>query len=733
MASESVNIDSIGGNSNLKAWSTEATQQKILKQLQTMTKLSQSQRDLMAKFVKSNSAKAGSMSSAEAKELAKLERERIKQLKEEKEQRKKTKDENESASKSMGFLKGTAGILAAAFSGLSYAVGKFTGLFTETLDVYDNMVKYGLMTEDAMYGLSGGMSDLGKLSDAAGVSIKTLEKASTSASRAVKLYGTGTFVNTINDMKESMYGFGLTTNQFAEYLAADLEQQRRYGFITRLSEKDYQTRLARSTDTLFKFSKALGASYEELQQQASQATAGADFALFVRSMGSAGEKIQESANMVSYGLGENVGKQISTLAAMDDALVQLNPTIQQLHKIGGTDLANAFIGLSRKVRAGTISQENAGQELTKFANSMGSIADPARLQQILAILGVEGADAASMLGDLAGIIQSGDLLNTFTKSISEMEGANKQLAITKETQSKWNAIIVRMQSLFITQFDKLFSSQNAIDGINAVLDGIHRLLGSDKLKGAIDKLFNYILEGVNWFASIDFDKEIENFKTKWNNFTNILSKGYDEFLKMFYTFKKYSPNETNTEKQERLAFEKSYNEKRGITEDTKTPLTYANDVLRNVPTYSLAQDWIKRLISNQDEQKSAVDEANKSKISNSPVVSKMFENTSNNKNSAFSLMESQYQTIIPKVKSEPEKKALENVKSIDDKTNTSSLINEKQNEARNLQLNTYNNETLKLLASMDTKLTMLIDSMTNMNRTAHKSYNAISNNTGLAT
>jgi hypothetical protein len=732
MASESINIDSIGGNSNLKAWASDVTQQKILKQLQSLSKLTQSQRDILSKFVKSNSQRAGSMSSAEAKELARLEKERIKRLKEDNEASKKNKKETEETGKSMGFLKGTAGLLAAAFSGLSYAIGKITGLFTESLDVYENMVKFGLMTEDSMYGLSGGISDLSKLSDAAGISIKTLEKASTGASRAVKLYGTGTFVNTVNDMKESMYGFGMTTNQFTEFLAADLEQQRRYGFITRLSEQDYQTRLARSTDTLFKFSKALGASYEELQQQANQATAGADFALFVRSMGVAGEKIQESANMVSYGFGENVGKQISTLAALDDALVQLNPTIQQLHQIGGTDLANSFISLSRKVRAGSITQENASQELSKFANNIKSIADPARLQQILSILGVQGSDASSALADLASVLQSGDILNNLDKSIAETKGMNDVLAETKKIQSKWNANIVRLQSLFIDQFDKIMNSKNAIDAINSILDGIYKLLGSDKLKGVVDKLFDTLLSGIDKLATIDFNKEIENFKTKWNNFTDVLSKGYDEFLKLYYSFKKYSPNETEQEKQDRLNFEKSYNEKRGIVKDEKTPLTYANDVLRNIPTYSLTQDWIKKLVSNTEEtQNSAVEIAKTNKTPMSPLVSKMFDNKQNiNSNSAISLVNSQY--VPTKITSEPEKKALSKSNETDEKDKTS-LMSEKQNEAKNNQLNTYNNETLKILASMDTKLTMLIDSMSNMNRTAGKTYNAMSNNTGLAT
>jgi hypothetical protein len=376
--------------------------------------------------------------------------------------------------------------------GLSFALGKLTGMFVQSFNVYDNLVKTGMMSADASRGLTGGLSDLGTLMMESKVNLGTLNKVYTENSRAIKQYGSGAFVNSINDMRESMYQFGMNSNQFAEYFAGNLEEQRKLGFASRLTQAQQQSYLTKSTSNLFAFSKALGASYEELQRQAREATAGQDFEMFIRTMGDAGTKIKQSADMVSMGLGSDTGKLVAEFATLTEGMQGASPMFQQLYSNGLGPLADELWKLSRQVRSGTITQDNYQDAIKRATDVAKSYNTEENFQLLTNIKHTLGKGNEEMFNTILSFIQTSETLDK--QRLSEIAAGNEQVESVKRVQDRWNHMFVSLQASIIKNFDELFTPGNTtLDRIGEFLRKVVDVISSDRFQESIEYLMNSII------------------------------------------------------------------------------------------------------------------------------------------------------------------------------------------------------------------------------------------------
>lgn len=507
---QDVNIESIAGNSNLSEWASEKTQSLMLKTLDNLHRtITNDNKKLISALIKSNSKKSGkSGKSDESKASEDLVEQKIK----EKNETTKSTDALKKKTKSVA-------IAASALSGLANVAGRYIGMFAKTYQEYDSIVKSGALDSiNNNISLGQGIGNLMRDSNA---NLSALSEAFIENSRAIKIYGARPFVQTANIMRDSMYGFGMTSNDTIKFIGKNLEQQRKLGFVNRLTQNQQIVYLKNSTSALFKFSKALGISYEELLKEAEEATAGSDFAMFLRTLGNGAEKVKHSADIVSYSIGGSLGSVIAEFSTLREGTAGMSESFVKMQERGLGPLANEMWSLSRQVRAGTITEANAQESLNNIFKTAKNYNTDELYTMLRSVSSVLGISADEMFKDLSTLAQRNDALEGI--NFKELKAQNDQVAQMKKLQDRWNNMFVQLQASVINSFDNLFDSEKSQLGKNVtdLFDKVAKFFASPDFIKTIDSTISSIMAVINM--------AIDNFPMLVNKISSLIDKA-DQFI-----------------------------------------------------------------------------------------------------------------------------------------------------------------------------------------------------------
>lgn len=471
---DNVNIESVGGNSNLEDWASEETLQLLLRVSLDNKKLNTKQTAAVTEILKllkkahkqtgknqtaANAALSNSLSANQQKAT--------------KAQTAATNDNTESKKNN---TKETA-IAASALGALAFATGALVKLFTNSYGTYNNLIKYGAIVQGQYEDMSGNIGDLGTLMKSSGASLDALERAITTSSRAIKMFGVKTFANTVGQVSEQLYNFGFTNSESAEFIAKDLESRRRAGVINNLTNAQYQQGLMQGTKNLMKFSKILGENWESLQQDAATALdANASFQLWIRTLNSKdAEKSLQSAQNVAMAFGSELGGLVADMAAVDAGAIGTDKTYVNLVKGAGQEVADMLFNVSRKIRDGSLGTEDSFNYLSKVAQQAKDFG--INNQQLLQVL-------KNSMGEDAALKVSAQLFSLAESAEAAAKGGYLQAKVENEFQGS----LKRIES----NFDKMF---NTFKG--SWIKGIEQVLLSPETQKALNGLFNSVTEIFN--------------------------------------------------------------------------------------------------------------------------------------------------------------------------------------------------------------------------------------------
>lgn len=499
---DNVNIESVGGNSNLEDWASEETLQMLVRLTLDNKKLATKQAtaitDILKLLKKVHKVSGGKGQQAANTQLNSALNTQQKATKAQTSATKQNTDETDKNSKQTSAATSVMGALA-------FAAGSLVKLFTDSYGTYNNLIKYGAIVQGQYEGLSGNFGDLGILMKSSGASLQSLEKAITSSSRAIKMFGVKTFADTVGQVSEQLYKFGFTNSESAEFIAKDLESRRRAGLINNVTNAQYQQGLMQGTRNLMKFSKILGENWESLQQDSAAALdANASFQLWIRTLGEgtkAYENAYQSAQNVSMAFGSELGSLIADMAAVDSGAIGTDKTYISLVKGAGQEVADMLFNVSRKIRGGTLSTEDSFNYLAGVAQKAKDFG--VNNQQLLQVLKNSiGEDAAlkvasqlSLLAESAKAAAKGGHL--LAKAENEYQGSLKRI------QSNFDKIFINFKGTWIKGLEEVFNSpetQTALNGLFNTISGVFNSGSFQKLvSGTLGAVTNLFEKAFKWF------------------------------------------------------------------------------------------------------------------------------------------------------------------------------------------------------------------------------------------
>lgn len=501
---DNVNIDSVGGNSNLQDWASEETLQMLLRVTLDNKKLTTKQTQIATetlKLLKKVHKQPGKPTSTSAGI------DTPKQTTAKKKQTQATEKNTEATEKN---TKETS-LASTAMGALAFAAGSLVKLFTDTYGTYNNLIKYGSLVQGGLDGMSGGLGDLGVLMKASGASLSSLEKAITSSSRAIKMYGVKTFAETIGQVSEQLYKFGFTNSESAEFIAKDLESRRRAGLINNVTSAQYQQGLMQGTKNLMKFSKILGENWEGLQQDASTAIDANDsFQLWIRTLAEgskAYENAYQSAQNVAMAFGPELGAKIAEMAAKDSGTQGTNATYMALVESAGQEVADRLWNVSRQIRNGSLSTEKSFDSLASVAKDVRNFGIKNQ-QQLQILKDIGKGETLKVAASLLSLAESSEALTAEQMKSIAAENTNQEKL--KRLQSQYEKMFNSFKGAWISGLDTLFNSEKTQKLINTTFSKITEFFNSESFQKMINNLFTgftwlieKIASGINYLFEIN--------------------------------------------------------------------------------------------------------------------------------------------------------------------------------------------------------------------------------------
>lgn len=520
---QDVNIESIGGNSNLSEWASEKTQELMLKSLESLHKtIKADNKKIIAELIKSkNSGNANKLPRPPKDDKPRRNNEAAESEKVADAKKEEAKETNNFIDLLKRKNKGVW-LATAAISGLASVAGRYVGMFSKTITEYTSLVSYGLMdSANGNITLGEGMGQLMRISNA---NLTSLAEAFKENSQTIKIYGATPFVKTVNAVRESLYGFGMTSNDAVKFIGKNLEQQRKLGFLNRLSQNQQISYLHDSNSALFKFSKALGLSYEDLMKEAEEATAGSDFAMFLRTLdGDLAKNVKQSADIITYGLGSGIGSVITEMATLRNGTQGMSAAFATMHERGLGPLANELWDLSRQVRNGTITQENADKQLNRIFQTAKGYNSEELFTMLKSVGHVLGVSANEVFENLHNLAMRSEVLDK--QQIAKIQAGNAQVADAMRFKDRWNNMFVQLQAAIASTFDKLLPPEGnspLIKQLTDMFDWIANKIASPEFTKGLQDFVNSIVTVVTNLASF-----LPGFSTKvlsWlDSTTNFIS------------------------------------------------------------------------------------------------------------------------------------------------------------------------------------------------------------------
>lgn len=496
---DNVNIESVGGNSNLEDWASEETLQILVRLTLDNKKLATKQTAAITeilKLLKKAHKSSGKGNSTNTVPAPAAQQKATKAQTQATQQNTTAKDDN---------TKQTS-IATSAMGALAFAAGSLVKLFTDSYGTYNNLIKYGAIVQGQYEGLSGNFGDLGILMKSSGASLASLEKAITTSSRAIKMFGVKTFADTVGQVSEQLYKFGFTNSESAEYIAKDLESRRRAGLINNVTNAQYQQGLIQGTKNLMKFSKILGENWESLQQDSSAALdANASFQLWIRTLGEgtkAYENAYQSAQNVSMAFGAELGGLVADMAAVDSGAIGTDKTYVSLVKGAGQEVADMLFNVSRKIRNGSLNTEESFNYLAGVAQKAKDFG--VNNQQLLQILKNSiGEDAAlKVSAQLLGLAESAEAAADGGYLLVDAE--NKYQESLKQIQSNFDKIFINFKGTWIKGLEEVFNSPKTQEALNLLFNTISGALGGDTFQklvsGTLSAITGLVEKSIKWLG-----------------------------------------------------------------------------------------------------------------------------------------------------------------------------------------------------------------------------------------
>lgn len=492
---DNINIESVAGNSNLADWASEDTQQLLLRvaldnkkiQKQQLTSINEILKLLKKQSKIKNKGGSGSGNNDSS----------------DRNQNKKKKDQDDSIIRNTDANKDNTkavSLTTSALGAMAFAAGALTKLFTDTYGTYNNLIKYGAIVDAQAGEMTGNMGDLGVLMKSSGATLESLERAIVASSRAIKMYGTKAFADTIGQVSEQLYKFGFTNSESADFIAKDLESRRRAGLIGRLSDIQYHQSVVQGTKNLMRFSKILGENWESLQANADATIAGAaSFQLWIRTLDpKSAERAKQSMDNVSMLFGQELGRQMADMAALDSGAIGTDKLYMSLVKGGAQDVADMMFAVSRKIRAGTLNTDSAFEELGKIAKQASNFG--VINQDMLRIMtNALGEDTAEKL--TAELSLLADAAENATAENQALANASNQYQETmKRLQSQFDKMFISFKGSWIKGLEEVIKSPETQAALETLFTKISGIFDSKNFQGLITGLLAALTQGVEWIT-----------------------------------------------------------------------------------------------------------------------------------------------------------------------------------------------------------------------------------------